>query len=204
MTSDYGPPRRISNQTTARLYVPTRHPASVVLLSLATPLTTPATAHDPRPDPAEHIRPPGDPATMNHLDRLSDLIAHARAAGADAADAVLVAGTSLSVARRLGKTEHVERSEGQDLGLRVFIGKQAAIVSATSIDPAGFAELAERAVAMAKVVPEDPYAGLADTAAPPDTQDLDMADPTEPSTEDLVARASAAEEAALAVPGVTN
>ena len=72
----------------------------------------------------------------NSLDLLSDLIAHARAAGADAADAVLVAGTSLSVQRRLGKTEHVERSEGQDLGLRVFIGKHAAIVSSTSIDPA--------------------------------------------------------------------
>jgi PmbA protein len=141
---------------------------------------------------------------MDHLDRLSDLIAHARAAGADAADAVLVAGTSLSVARRLGKTEHVERSEGQDLGLRVFIGKKAAIVSATSIDPAGFAALAERAVAMAKVVPDDPYAGLAETAAPPDEQDLDMADPAEPSAEDLVARAAAAEDATLAVPGVTN
>jgi PmbA protein len=141
---------------------------------------------------------------MNHLDRLADLIARARAAGADAADAVLVAGTSLSVARRLGKTEHVERSEGQDLGLRVFIGKRAAIVSATSIDPAGFSELAERAVAMAKVVPEDPYAGLADTAAPPELQDLDMEDPAEPSAADLVARAAAAEEATLAVPGVTN
>ncbi len=126
------------------------------------------------------------------------------AAGADAADAVLVAGTSLSVARRLGKTEHVERSEGQDLGLRVFIGKQAAIVSATSIDPAGFAGLAERAVAMAKVVPEDPYTGLAETAAPPDTQDLDMVDPAEPSTEDLIARAAIAEDAALSVNGVTN
>jgi len=141
---------------------------------------------------------------MNHLDRLSDLIATARRAGADAADAVLVAGTSLSVARRLGKTEHVERSEGQDLGLRVFIGKQAAIVSATSIDPAGFADLAERAVAMARVVPEDPYTGLAETAAPPDAQDLDMVDPAEPSTEDLIARAATAEEATLAVKGVTN
>ena len=141
---------------------------------------------------------------MNHLDRLSDLIAKARAAGADAADAVLVAGTSLSVARRLGKTEHVERSEGQDLGLRVFIGKQAAIVSATSIDPAGFPALVERVIAMAKVVPEDPYAGLADTAAPPDTMDLDMADPAEPSTEALIARAAAAEDAVLAVPGITN
>jgi PmbA protein len=141
---------------------------------------------------------------MNHLDRLGDLIAKARAAGADAADAVLVAGTSLSVSRRLGKTEHVERSEGQDLGLRVFIGKRAAIVSATSIDPAGFAELAERAVAMARVVPEDPYAGLAETAAPPDTQDLDMEDPAEPSAADLVARAAIAEDAALSVAGITN
>src|SRR6202167_4418806 len=141
---------------------------------------------------------------MNHLDRLSDLIAHARAAGADAADAVLVAGTSLSVARRLGKTEHVERSEGQDLGLRVFIGKKAAIVSATSIDPAGFAALAERAVDMAKVVPEDPYTGLAETAAPPAAQNLDMEDPAEPAVEDLVARAAIAEDAALSVPGITN
>jgi PmbA protein len=142
---------------------------------------------------------------MNHLDRLSDLIAHARAAGADAADAVLVAGTSLSVARRLGKTEHVERSEGQDLGLRVFIGKQAAIVSATSIDPAGFASLAERAVAMAKVVPEDPYSGLADTATQPESAAyLDMEDAAEPSAEDLIARAAAAEDATLAIQGVTN
>jgi PmbA protein len=141
---------------------------------------------------------------MNHLDRLSDLIACARAAGAEAADAVLVAGTSLSVLRRLGRTEHVERAEGQDLGLRVFIGRQAAIVSATSVDPAGFATLAERAVAMAKVVPEDPFTGLADTAAPPDPVDLDLEDSTEPSVEELLARAAAAEDAALAVQGVNN
>jgi PmbA protein len=141
---------------------------------------------------------------MNQLDLLSDLIARARTAGADAADAILVSGTSLSIQRRLGKTEHVERAEGQDLGLRVFIGRQSAIVSATSVDPAGFAELAERAVAMAKVVPEDPYSGLADTAAPPEAIDLDLVDPTEPEAEALVARAAAAEEAALAVHGVTN
>jgi len=141
---------------------------------------------------------------MNHLDRLSDLLACARAAGAEAADAVLVAGTSLSVLRRLGRTEHVERAEGQDLGLRVFIGRQAAIVSATSVDPAGFATLAERAVAMAKVVPEDPFTGLADTAAPPDPVDLDLEDPTEPAVEELLARAAAAEDAAMAVQGVNN
>ena len=141
---------------------------------------------------------------MNHLDRLADLIARARTAGADAADAVLVAGTSLSVNRRFGKTENIERSEGQDLGLRVFIGKQSAIVSATSIDPASFTELAERAVAMAKVVPEDPWSGLAETAAPPDAMDLDMVDPAEPSATDLVARAAIAEDATLSVKGITN
>src|SRR6266498_1897226 len=116
-------------------------------------------------------------------DRLADLIAHARAAGADAADAVLIAGTSLSVQRRLGKTEHVERSEGRDLGLRVFLGQRAAIVSSSTVAPSSFKELAERAVAMARVVPEDPYAGLADTAMPPERLALDLEDPSEPATE---------------------
>jgi PmbA protein len=140
----------------------------------------------------------------NSLDLLADLIARARAAGADAADAVLVSGTSLSVQRRLGKTEHVERSEGRDLGLRVFLGQRAAMVSSSTMDPASFKDLAERAVAMARVVPEDPYAGLADTAMPPEPVALDLVDPAEPTTEQLVARAAAAEEAALAVPGITN
>ncbi len=144
---------------------------------------------------------------MSHLDLLQDLIGRARAAGADAADAVLVAGTSLSVQRRLGQTEHVERSEGRDLGLRVFVGRKAAVVSSTTIDPSGFAALAERAVAMARVVPDDPYAGLAETAAigaAPDPAPLDLADTEEPDATRLAARAAAAEEAALAVAGVTN
>ena len=141
---------------------------------------------------------------MDPLNLLADLIARARAAGADAADAVLISGTSLGVQRRLGKTEHVERSEGRDLGLRVFLGKRAAIVSSTTVDPTGFATLAERAVAMAKVVPEDPYAGLAETAAPPEDVALDLDDPSEPDTAALLVRAGIAEDAAMAVPGVNN
>jgi PmbA protein len=101
---------------------------------------------------------------MSHMDLLGDLIARARKAGADAADAVLVAGSSLSVSRRDGQTEQLERAEGQDLGLRVFVGRQAAIVSATSIDPNGFDLLVERAVVMARVVPADPHGGLDDDA----------------------------------------
>jgi PmbA protein len=141
---------------------------------------------------------------MDQLQLLADLIAQARKAGADAADALLVNATSVGVQRRLGKTEHIERSEVQNLGLRVFLGQRAAVVSASTVDPNRFAEMSERAVAMARVVPEDPYTGLADTAAPPEEVDLDQVDPTEPNADALIARASAAEEAALAVQGVTN
>lgn len=142
---------------------------------------------------------PSDPMAL-----MGDLIARAKSAGADAADAVLIAGTSLSVERRMGKTEHLERSEGRDVGLRVFVGNRSAIVSSTAVDPAGFAELAARAVAMAKVVPEDPFGGLAAEAGPPPALDLDLVDASEPDAAHLIAAAQAAENAALAVPGVSN
>jgi PmbA protein len=142
---------------------------------------------------------------MSDLDTLADLVAAAKRAGADAADALLVQNASLSVSRRLGKIEQLERSEGFDLGLRVFLGKRQAIVSSTDPDPRGFAALAERAVAMAKVVPEDPFGGLPDRFdAPRDAGPLDLFDPSEPTAEELIARAAAAEDTALAVKGVTN
>ncbi len=141
---------------------------------------------------------------MRTQDLLADLIARARAAGADAADAVLVAGTSLSVQRRLGATEHLERAEGRDLGLRVFVGRRSAIVSSTAVDPQGFSLLAERAVDMARIVPEDPYSGLAAEAAEVGAENLDLADPAEPDVATLIARASIAEDAARAIPGITN
>jgi PmbA protein len=141
---------------------------------------------------------------MKGLELLGELIGRARAAGADAADAVLVAGTSLSVARRLGTTEQLERADSSDLGLRVFVGRRSAMVSSTAMDPAGFALLAERAVAMARVVPEDPYAALCEDAMAQSADGLELDDGAEPAAAALIARASAAEEAALAVAGVTN
>ncbi len=139
------------------------------------------------------------------LDVLDELLKQARTAGADSADAILYVSTSVSVERRLGQMENLERSESRDLGLRVFLGKRSAIVSATAVDPARFAALAERAVAMARVVPEDPYAALCEqAAAADDNQPLDLLDAREPSVEALIARAEAAEQAALAVKGVTN
>ena len=141
---------------------------------------------------------------MTHADTLQDLVAAARRAGADAADAVLISNASLHVSRRLGQIEQLERAEGFDLGLRVFIGQRQAIVSSTDPSPKGFAALAERAVAMARVVPEDPYAGLADAPDGLVAVDLDLADTAEPNAAALIARAAAAEDAALAVAGVNN
>ena len=136
-------------------------------------------------------------------EKLGDLLAAAQRAGADEADAVYVAGTSLSISRRLGQIEHVERSEGRDLGLRVFVGERSAIVSAPGLDPAQFADIAARAVAMARLVPPDPLSGLLDLVPIP-ALDLDMEDAAEPDAVALGERAAAAEDAALAVPGITN
>jgi PmbA protein len=110
---------------------------------------------------------------------------------------------SLSVEVRLGKVEETRRAEGDDFTLRVFTGKRSATVSANVVsDPR---ELAERAVAMARVAPEDPYAGLADPARLSHSfPDLDLLDHTIPSAESLTETALTAEDAARAVPGVTN
>ncbi|SFT73016.1 TldD/PmbA family protein [Mesorhizobium sp. YR577] len=136
-------------------------------------------------------------------DRVAALVEAAKRAGADAADAVAVRGRSAGVSVRLGKVEATEASESEDVSLRVFVGQRVASVSATAASDPN--QLAERAVAMAKVSPEDPYQGLADPALLAKTvRDLDLYDSTVVSAEQLKADALAAEEAALAVPGVTN
>ncbi|WP_309083868.1 TldD/PmbA family protein [Chelativorans sp.] len=139
----------------------------------------------------------------NLLERVTALVEAAKKAGADAADAVVMRGHSRGVSVRLGKVEGTESSEGDHMSLRVFVGRRVASVSASmSSDPAS---LAERAVAMAKVSPEDPHQGLADPdRLAREIADLDLVDSAEVSAERLKEDALAAEEAALAVPGVTN
>lgn len=140
-----------------------------------------------------------------HLELLSGLLDAARRAGADSADAVVFESASVSVAQRLGKSEKLERSESRDLGLRVLVGRRQAVVSSTDFAKATLDELVERAVAMARIAPEDPYAGLADPdQLVTDPPALDICDPDEPSTEILIEQAREAEDAARAVPGVTN
>jgi len=141
----------------------------------------------------------------NKLNLLQDLIKDAQKRGADAADAVFAEGTSLSLSWRMGEVEQLERSEGMDLGLRVFVGKSQAIVSSSDISKGALDELTERAVAMARSVPEDPYAGLANPdQLATEFMDFDMFDPSEPSADELTEAARTAEEAGLAVSGVSN
>lgn len=141
--------------------------------------------------------------TSRLTDRVAALVDAARRAGADAADAVAVVGRSTSVSVRLGKVEATESSESDDLSLRVFVGRRVASVSANAAsDPD---TLARRAVDMARASPEDPFQGLADRARLAKTvPDLDLFDRTIVSSERLREDALAAEEAARAVPGVTN
>lgn len=141
----------------------------------------------------------------DHLDMLDDLIARARKAGADAADAVAVSSTSLSIAHRLGKAEGVERAEATDLGLRVFLGKRQAIASTTDFSAAGLNRTVEQAMSMVKVAPDDPWCGLADEKdLARDIADLDIAGADEPDPLTLTALAGEAEDAARAIAGVTN
>lgn len=143
--------------------------------------------------------------SSDRLDIAQDLVARAVAAGADAADVMIVDSSSMSVSCRLGQAETLERAETVEAGLRVFRGRRQAIAASSDLTAAGLAALVERSLAMAAAVPEDPFCGLADPAEicldPPV---LDSFDATEMTAEDLLAAAMSAEDAARAVPGVTN
>ena len=139
-------------------------------------------------------------------DRAAALIDIARAAGADAADAVYTGSSSESVAVRLGALEDVERSEAEHLDLRVFVGRRSASIGSSDLSDAALKELAARAVDMARAAPEDLYAGLApeELLHRGPFADLDSHDPMAMTPAQLRERALAVENAARAVPGVTN
>jgi PmbA protein len=136
---------------------------------------------------------------------LEDLIRAAKRAGADAADALIVESIASNVSYHMGELEDVERAESADLGLRVFVGQRVSFVSSTDLTKGALDELPQRAVAMARLAPEDKFAMLAPKELlAQDFPKLDIEDPNEPSADTLIARAKDAEAAAMAVPGVTN
>lgn len=136
------------------------------------------------------------------------LLTAATRAGADGADAIAVAGTAQSIDMRGGTLEQAERSEGTDIGLRVFVGRKQACVSSSDTSDATISAMAERAVAMAREAPDDATAGLADIAQLAQSWDLDALELNdggpEPAPALLQEKAADAEAAALAVAGVTQ
>ena len=134
------------------------------------------------------------------------LVERGMAAGATAADALYVGERSSSVQVRLGETESVSRSEGEEIGLRLFAGQRSATVASSDLSEEALGNLVERCLAMAREAPEDPYAGLApsDLLLRGDPPRLDVDDGKEPEPPELRARALEAESAALAVAGVAN
>ncbi len=137
---------------------------------------------------------------------LHDLVTAALKAGADAAEAATARRASLAVGVRNGALEDVEREESTDLGLRVFVGKRQATVSSSDLSEPTRGRLVERAIAMARLAPEDPYASLApeELLARGPHPELDLFDASERSAEQLEAAAVAAEQAAMAVEGVSR
>jgi PmbA protein len=138
--------------------------------------------------------------------KVADLVAAAKRAGADAADAVYYRNESTEVQVRLGALEDVGRSDGEEIGLRLFVGKRSASVSSSDLSKDALAALVERAAAMAREAPEDEYAGLApaDRLLTGEAVEVDADDGQDPSPASLKERALATEDAARAVAGVTN
>ncbi|MGB3737861.1 MAG: metallopeptidase TldD-related protein, partial [Pontixanthobacter sp.] len=144
--------------------------------------------------------------TQTACDRAAQLVDYAKRAGADAGDAMATASMSQTVSVRLGALEDADRSEDDGISLRVFVGNRSASVSGSDVSADAMADMAERAVAMARHAPEDPYARIAtpDELAQGPFADLDLTDDAAPSAETLRSRAQAVEDAARAVSGVTN
>ncbi|NTU77186.1 MAG: TldD/PmbA family protein [Alphaproteobacteria bacterium] len=143
--------------------------------------------------------------SSSQLELLKLVVDKARSAGAEAAEALTVEATSLSVSWRAGALESLEQAETGDVGLRVLIGKKQAIVSTSDRNPKSLDDAVDRAVAMAKAAPEDEFCGLAE----PDEiakswPDLEQADAYDVDAPRLIERARQAEAAALAVKGVTQ
>lgn len=143
--------------------------------------------------------------THDLLSITSDVVAMALKAGATSADALAISSHSKGVSLRHGVIEEFEQSESQDVGLRVFVGQSAALIGGSVLTREGLQRLVDRAVAMAKLAPPDPYAGIASPEQlVRDIADLDLISNTELNMEQLKALAMRAEDAALSVKGVTR
>ena len=134
------------------------------------------------------------------------LVERGMAAGATAADALYAGDRSSGVQVRLGQLESVSRSEGEQIGLRLFVGQQSATVASSDLSVEALDVLVERCLSMAREAPDDPFAGLApeELLERGELPNLEAGDGLDPDPAELKTRALEAENAALAVQGVTN
>ena len=136
---------------------------------------------------------------------MEQLLKMALKGGADNADVIFARGEGQSAECRLGKTESIERSDGSDIGLTIYIGNRTSSVSSSRIDIGSFEKMVERSVAMAKLAPNNPFAGLATSNQIANEWDeINMLDPYEPSPTELIDRAKETEDSARSISGVTN
>ena len=143
--------------------------------------------------------------TTDLLSVAADLVQMALKSGATSADAMAVSARDQGVSLRHGVIEEFEQSESQDVGLRVFVGQSAAMIGGSVLTPDALQRLVDRAIAMAKLAPPDPYAGIAEAALlARDFPELDLVSKTELSMPQLQALAHEAEQSALQVSGVSK
>jgi PmbA protein len=144
------------------------------------------------------------PGQARHI--AESLVERGTAAGATAADTLYIGERSSGVQVRLGELDHVSRSEGEEIGVRLFAGQRSATAASSDLSDEALALLVDRCMAMAEQAPEDPFAGLAPEGLlmRGELPFLDSQDKREPDPAELRARALEAENAALAVDGVTN
>ena len=135
---------------------------------------------------------------------MQDLLAQALRKGATSGDVSVSVTSNSSVTCRKGELEKSILTETTNVSMRVLVGQRVAMVSTNETDPAIIDRLADRAVATAKLSPDDPFAGLVPEEGL--AQDLDanydLLDVAEFSAEAKLNAALEMEDAALAVTGV--
>lgn len=142
---------------------------------------------------------------MNKLNILNDVIDKTLKKGASAADAIIINSTSLSSEVRLGRVISLERSENAAIGLRVLIGQKQAIVSTADLNENSLSSIIDQAIAMAKVIPENPHLALATKEQlAKNIADLNLHDVNEPTSESLIEKAKLCEDTALENKQITN
>ena len=97
-------------------------------------------------------------------ERLSQVLARARAGGASAAEASISASRGLSVNVRNGEVETLEFQQDRELGLTVYMGQRKGNASTGDWSESGIAQAVAAALAIASATGEDPANGLADPA----------------------------------------